>query len=103
MRDCRPVDLGFAQPVRWLERSSRRLRVKAYRRRRSGFEASHLGYLIFRRWGERQIDDLTVSGAQRAITGTSKVVGSNRPPRNQQLGAAPARNRWRAPSPTSVA
>lgn len=27
MRDCRPVDI--AQPVRWLERSSRRLRVKA--------------------------------------------------------------------------
>ena len=49
MRDCRPVDHGVAQPVRWLERSSRRLRVEAYQQRRSGFEASHLGYLIFRR------------------------------------------------------
>jgi hypothetical protein len=60
MRDCRPVDHRVAQPVRWLERSSRRLRVEAYQQRRSGFEASRLGYLIFRRWGKRQFDDLAV-------------------------------------------
>jgi len=59
MRDCRPVDHGVAQPVRRLERSSRRLRV-AYQQRQSGFEAGHLGYLIFRRWGERWFDDLVV-------------------------------------------